>query len=105
MRSRRSTLTQLAVSAVLVALAGVMDVLITWYVPSGIDSCPPDRSVLDCSDAMTATVVPGLAAMGALLVWLVGSMARERRGGLVWCWVAAVLAALPAVFLVPGLVV
>jgi len=30
-------------------------------------------------------------------------LARERRGGLVWCWVAVVVAALPAGFLVPGL--
>lgn len=104
-RSRRSTLTQLWVTAVLVVLGGVVAVLVTWYVPADLDSCPADRSVLECSDAMLATIVPGLAAVAALLVWLVGSVARERRGGLVWCWVAVVVAALPATFLVPGLVV
>jgi len=101
-RSRRSTLAQLAVTAVLVGLAAVMDVLVSWHVPAGIDSCA-DGAILDCPEAMTVTIVPGLAAMAGLLVWLVGSMARERRGGLAWCWVAVVVAALPAVFLVPGL--
>lgn len=103
-RSRRSTVTQLTVTAILVVLAAVMDVLITWWVPSRIESCPPDEAILDCQAAMAATVIPGLAAIAGLVVWLVGSMARERRGGLVWCWLAVIVAALPAAFLVPGLV-
>ncbi len=101
---RRSVLAHLVVTAVLVGAAAVMDVLISWYLPPDVPSCPPDGALLDCADAMTALLVPGAAAVAGLVVWLVGAMARERRGGVVWCWVAVVVAAAPAVFLVPGLV-
>lgn len=103
-RSRRSTLAQEVVSALLLAVGAVGDVLIAWFLPTELDSCPPEAAILDCSDALTVTVTPGLAAVGALLVWLVGSMARERRGGLLWCWIGAVVAFAPWVFAVPGLV-
>lgn len=103
-RSRRSTLVQQVVSALLLAVAAVGDVLIAWYLPTELDTCPAGGAILDCPDAMTVTVVPGLSAIGALIVWLVGALARERRGGLVWCWVGAVLAFAPWAFAVPGLV-
>lgn len=104
-RSRRSTLVQEVVSAVLLAVAVVGDVLIAWELPTRLETCPPDVAILDCSEALTVTVTPGLSAVGALVVWLVGTMARERRGGLVWCWAAAVVAFAPWLFAVPGLVV
>lgn len=103
-RSRRSTLVQQVVTAVLLAIGAAGDVLIAWVMPTRLDSCPPDVAILDCSDALTVTITPGLAAIGALLVWLVGTLARERRGGLAWCWVGAVVAFAPWVFAVPGLV-
>ena len=103
-RSRRSTLTQEVVSAMLLGVGAVGDVLIAWFLPTELDSCPPDVAILDCSDALTVTVTPGLAAIGALLVWLVGTMARERRGGLAWCWAGAVVAFAPWLFAIPGLV-
>lgn len=104
-RSRRSTLVQEVVSALLLAVAAVGDVLIAWFLPTDLESCPADVAILDCPDALTVTITPGLAAIGALVIWLVGTMARERRGGLVWCWVGAVVAFLPWLFAVPGLVV
>lgn len=104
-RSRRSTLVQEVVSALLLAVAAVGDVLLAWYLPTELDSCPPDVAILDCSDALTVTVTPGMAAIGALVVWLVGTMARERRGGLVWCWAGAIVAFAPWTFAVPGLLV
>lgn len=104
-RSRRSTLVQEVVTALLLAAAVVGDVLIAWELPTRLETCPPDVAILDCSDALTVTVTPGLAAIGALVVWLVGTMARERRGGLVWCWAAAFVAFAPWLFAVPGLFV
>lgn len=104
-RSRRSTLAQEIVSALLLAVAAVGDVLIAWFLPTDLESCPADVAILDCPDALTVTITPGLAAVGALVVWLVGTMARERRGGLFWCWAGAVVAFLPWLFAVPGLVV
>lgn len=102
-RSRRSTLAQEIVSALLLAVAAVGDVLIAWFLPTELDSCPDEVAILDCPDALTVTITPGLAAVGALVVWLVGTMASERRGGLVWCWAAAVVAFAPWLFAVPGL--
>ncbi len=104
-RSRRSTLVQEVVSALLLAVAAVGDVLIAWFLPAELDSCPPDVAILDCADGLTVSITPGLVAVGALVVWLVGTMARERRGGLVWCWAGAVVAFCPWLFAVPGLVV
>lgn len=104
-RSRRSTLAQEVVSALLLAVAAVGDLLIAWFLPTDLESCPPDVAILDCPDALTVTLTPGLAAVGALVVWLVGTMARDRRGGLLWCWAGAVVAFVPWLFAVPGLVV
>ena len=104
-RSRRSTLVQEVLSAILLAIAATGDVLVAWFLPTEVTACPDGVAILDCSDALTVAVTPGLAAVGALVVWLVGTMARERRGGLVWCWVAAVVAFAPWLFAVPGLVV
>lgn len=103
-RSRRSTIVQEVLTALLLAVGAVGDVLIAWYLPTRLDSCPPDVAILDCTDALTVTITPGVAAVGALLVWLVGTMARERRGGLVWCWLGALVAFAPWLFAVPGLV-
>lgn len=104
-RSRRSTRVQEFVSMLLLAVAALGDVLIAWFLPTEVDSCPTGVAILDCSDALTVAVTPGLAAVGALVIWLVGTMARERRGGLVWCWVAAVVAFAPWLFAVPGLLI
>lgn len=104
-RSRRSTFVQQIVSALLLLVAAVGDVLISWSLPTRLDSCPPDGAILDCSDALVVTVTPGAAAVGAALVWLVGAMVRDRRGGLAWCWIGAALAFAPWLFAVPGLVV
>lgn len=95
---------QMAVTAVLVLAAAVMDVLISQNLPAEVPGCPPDGAYLDCPHAMTALLVPGAAAIGAVFVWLVGTLARERRGGVALCWIAVLLAAAPAAFLVPGLV-
>ncbi|GEN79358.1 hypothetical protein [Actinotalea fermentans] len=103
-RSRRSTLVQEILTAILLAVGAVGDVLIAWVMPTRLDSCPPDVAILDCPDALTVTITPGVAAIGALLVWLVGTLARERRGGLAWCWIGAVVAFAPWVFAIPGLV-
>ncbi len=104
-RSRRSTIVQEVLSALLLAVGAVGDVLIAWYLPTRLESCPADVAIFDCADALTVTITPGVAAIGALLVWLVGTMARDRRGGLVWCWLGAVVAFAPWLFAVPGLVV
>lgn len=104
-RFRRSKLVQEIVSALLLAIGATGDVLIAWFVPTELTSCAADVAILDCPDAMTVALTPGLAAVGALVVWLVGTMARERRGGLVWCWAGAVVAFAPWLFAVPGLVV
>lgn len=104
-RSRRSTLVQEVVSALLLAIAATGDVLIAWFLPAELDSCPPEVAILDCADGLTVSITPGLAAVGALVVWLVGTMASERRGGLMWCWMGAVVAFAPWLFAVPGLVV
>lgn len=104
-RSRRSTLVQEVVSALLLAVAATGDVLVAWFLPAELDTCPPEVAILDCADGLTVSITPGLAAVGALVVWLFGTMARERRGGLVWCWAGAVVAFSPWLFAVPGLVV
>lgn len=104
-RTRRSTKRQMVLSVLLLAIGAVGDVMIAWFLPTRLDSCPADVAIIDCPDALTVAVTPGVAAVGALLVWLVGTMARERRGGLVWCWLGAVVAFAPWLFAVPGLIV
>jgi hypothetical protein len=103
--SSRPRLRAQVVSALLLAVAALGDVLVSWHVPGRLTSCPPEVAILDCSEALTVTVVPGLAAAGAVLVWFVGTVVGRRRGGVVWCWAGAVVAFAPWVFAVPGLAV